>query len=88
LRGTLHEQHDVVRLHLIVDELLNAHLLVPLGAHAAPPSLAKPSGYRPIKSLTVIYVPQTIVHPKQIGSGAGMPGPIAPRSVGVLDPAE
>jgi hypothetical protein len=27
LRRPLHEQHDVVRLHFIVDELLDAHIL-------------------------------------------------------------
>ncbi len=31
LRRALHEQHDVVRLHFIVDELLDAHIFFPLG---------------------------------------------------------
>src|ERR1700761_1357137 len=39
LRRALHEQHDVVRLHFIVDELLDAHSFFPLGrAPAAQPA--------------------------------------------------
>jgi hypothetical protein len=57
LRRPLHKQYDVVRLHFVVNELLDAHIRVLL-RHSLW------GRYRPASPETLIYVPQTVVHPK------------------------
>ena len=62
LRRSLHEQHDVVRLHFVVDELLDAHICFLLGP--SPQRLRLTGRLVPSNPVLSIYVAQTVVHPK------------------------